>query len=445
MIQTTARASRRVPRHPTALGVAVFLVAVGCGESPGGPAGPETRAPPELLGNPVEGEKAFLTSCAPCHASRDGFDLAAFDFTDFDIVRRALAHVDSATGRDIAAHIDGLRETPSRRTAAPFQPDGRIRGDRPAHLPPVGDQDMEFWVDVFGTTGFPITDAAQLRAIDPRDFAVPFAMPLWSIEGSEEDWMPDNALPPEVLDADGGALGSAIAAYYGDTSEARLVHAMDVFETATTGPGRLCWRQDPVPCFDARRWMASLGGQHYLRVGDESGIPAEVARVWWDVGESAIALQSVASSDEERAEAFRIGASWMWLAYSYQPEAFREPAEYMGTFLREHGRYRMALFAALRRMVGDGVAHREHPDQFLEDGRLAVRRSDGEVGLAVTEFVFGHHAARLRAGLPPGLDTARARDLVEETWAAARAYRFQDPTRWAAVTTLYDEVIRLLR
>ena len=50
---------------------------------------------------------AFQTSCGPCHASRDGFDLAYFGFPSADVIRRAVAHVDSATARDIAAFMLG--------------------------------------------------------------------------------------------------------------------------------------------------------------------------------------------------------------------------------------------------------------------------------------------------------------------------------------------------
>jgi hypothetical protein len=270
-------------------------------------------------------------------------------------------------------------------------------------------------------------------------------MPLWSIEGSDEDWMPDVPIPAEVLDADGAVLRTAIGDYYASPSEARLIVATESFTQVSKGAGSVCWRQDPVPCFDARRWMASLGAQHYLRMGGDQQVPAEVARVWWDVGESAIALQSVAYSQEARDEAFRIGARWMWVAYSYAPEAFREPAGYMGTFLRDQELFRISLFATLRRMVGDGVAHREHPDQFIEDGRLAIQRSDGEVGLAVTEFVFQHLADRLGGGLPADLELLSARQLVGEAWDSARRFRFQDRARWDRVSTLHDEVVGLLQ
>jgi hypothetical protein len=117
----------------------------------------------------------------------------------------------------------------------------------------------------------------------------------------------------------------------------------------------------------------------------------------------------------------------------------------MGTFLRSQDLYRISLFAALRRMVGDGIAHRQHPDQFIEDARLAVRRSDAEVGLGVTEFVFQHLADRLGSGPPADLNLGLARQLVDEAWDSARRFAFQDRTRWDRIRALHDRVQLLLR
>src|SRR6478672_9809822 len=57
----------------------------------------------------LRGRVAFASSCASCHASADGIDLAFFGFADSTIIRRALKHVDDATARDIVAHIHTLR------------------------------------------------------------------------------------------------------------------------------------------------------------------------------------------------------------------------------------------------------------------------------------------------------------------------------------------------
>jgi len=429
------------------LGVALSIAVGACGGGDlGGPTAPDPVPAPQLLGDPAAGKVAFETECAQCHASRDGYDLAFFEFTPFDVIRRALSHVDSATARDIAAHVESLDLAAGsmRRSVAPFQPAGRILGDRPFFVETGANDDLTFWVEALGTPGWPDgLTAAELRAIHPRDLEVPLGMPLWSLEGSDEDWMPERALPTDLLEYAGGALESAIDDYYASPSESNLLEAVKRFDEATKGFGRLCYTNEYERCFEARRWMASLGAMHYLRRGEDR-VPADVARVWWDVGESEIALQTIRSG-EARVASFRNGARWMYLAYSVQPEAFREPAGYMGTFLRSQGLDRTSLFATLRRMVGDGPAHAEHPDQAIEDGRLAITRSDAGVGLGVSEFVFGHLVDRLEAGRPLGLDLASARAQIAEAWASAGRFAWQDPARWARVRDLHDRVIALLQ
>lgn len=423
--------------------IVLTVVLASCGDA-GQPAmtGPEPSAPPDLLGDPVAGRVAFIRECAQCHASRDGYDLAAFGFSHFDVVRRGLGHVDSATSRDIAAHIATFKLSQTFRQVSPFQPAARI-----------GQGDRQFWTDALGTSAWPAgLTADALRTIDPRDLPVPLSMPEWSLEGSNEDWMPDVPLTPEVLDYSGGAIRNALDAYYANPTEAKLLRVLEPFKAATEGAGLTCWAADPDPCFDARRWMASLAAQHYLRLGPPAEVPVEVARTWWDVGVSAIDLQAAATSNGEYegfdrviASTFRTGARWMYLAYSYQPEAFNEPGEYMGTFLQAQELYRVAAFVALRRMVGDGLAHQEHADQFLQDGYLAVKRADDEVGPGLTEFVFEYYVERLEAGRPAGLDLTQARALVKATWDEGRPWLPQSSPSRARVQALRDRVLTLLQ
>ncbi len=398
--------------------IAVFVLVgtaalAGCEQAATGPESPTVNIAP---GDPAAGQIAFVQNCAQCHATRDGYDLAAFGFSSFDVMRRSLGHMDSTTSRNITSYIETLRpESPL--VGAPFQPAGRLGGS-----------DREYWIDALGTSGWP-TDLTPetLRGIDPRQLRVPLAMPEWSLEGSLEDWMPDTPLPPEVLDYQGGAIRYGLAAYYADPTEANLLAAIEPFAAATESPGRLCTREEPEPCFDARRWMASLGGQHYLRNGQIEDVPVEVARVWWSVGESAIALPGEFEDVTVPYEGFDrlsstyiIGARWLYLAYSFHPEAFNEPGRYMGAFLREEGLHRVSVFAALRRMVGDGPAHQEHPDQFLQDGLIALESSDYEVAPGVAEFVFEYYIERLESGSTPDLDPAAAREWVARAWVESK-------------------------
>ncbi|MBI4513785.1 MAG: hypothetical protein HY702_06705, partial [Gemmatimonadetes bacterium] len=108
-----------------ALLAATLILAVGLAgcdsedSTPLEPTGPEPFTPSALRGH-----AAFVASCAPCHSTRDGFDLAFFAFTDTTIVRRAVNHVDTATALDIVAHIRSLDVKPVTRHVRPFQPRG---------------------------------------------------------------------------------------------------------------------------------------------------------------------------------------------------------------------------------------------------------------------------------------------------------------------------------
>ncbi len=410
-----------------------------CSSSDGaGPVSPEGPRPGNLLGDPAAGRLAFVEGCAGCHASRDGFDLAAFDFTPTDVVRRGLAHVDSATARNIAAHIESFDVAPMPRAASPFQPGGIPTGQLHSFVTRQRDLDLEFWSDLFGTEGWPeglTTDA--LLAIDPREVKVPLEMPRWSIDGSSEDWMPDLPIPSPLLDHGGSALRTALDAYYSSSTEENLIRTLGLFSEALEQTG-MCSQREFFPCFDALRWMASLGGQHYLRQDPSTRIPAEVAQLWWDVGEGAIGLIT-SSYGEPREAAFRIGARWLYLAFSVAPEAFREPpGNYMNTFLTRQNLFHVSLFVALRRMVSPTEGR--HPDQWFEDGRLSIERSL-DMTPGVVEFVFQHWIERLQAG-PPGFDPAlvRAYLLDLRNYGAAAS----DRSRWPRILTLRDRLLDLL-
>ena len=86
------------------------------------PTGALVDEPPVVVGDPAAGMVAFGAECASCHATGDGLDLAFFDFTDTTIVRRAVAHVDTATALDIVAHINTLGVHPEDRHVRIFQP-----------------------------------------------------------------------------------------------------------------------------------------------------------------------------------------------------------------------------------------------------------------------------------------------------------------------------------
>ncbi len=169
------------------LPAAVIAFSAGCSSDPS--TGPDLD-PPQITGNAVAGLEAFDLECASCHSTRDGFDLRFFRFPDSTIVRRAVAHVDTATAHDIVAYIRTVRSSEMSRNFRIFQPGGqRIGGDE------------LFAAGVFGATGFP-TDLTpdDLAAIDPLDVRIAIDFPLWSFEASNLDWMPDRPIDPALLD-----------------------------------------------------------------------------------------------------------------------------------------------------------------------------------------------------------------------------------------------------
>src|SRR6476620_4725862 len=91
----------------------------------------DARAPldPAIpLPDPSLGRMAFDQSCSGCHASRDGFDLKTFGFTDTTIIRRAVKHVDTTTAYNIVAYIHSLSAPPNNADLRLFQPRGTVLG-----------------------------------------------------------------------------------------------------------------------------------------------------------------------------------------------------------------------------------------------------------------------------------------------------------------------------
>ena len=112
---------------------------------------------PMLGANPVLGQLAFEQSCSGCHASRDGFDLKTFGFSDTTIIRRAVKHVDTATARNIVAYIHGLSAPPNHRELRLFQPKGA----------PIA-TDVEFAVALFNRDAWP-SDMTTARSLTPMN------------------------------------------------------------------------------------------------------------------------------------------------------------------------------------------------------------------------------------------------------------------------------------
>jgi len=365
---------------------AALTVLAACSESPSGPAEPEV---PRL--DPALGRIAFEQECAKCHASKDGFDLAMFGFTDTTIIRRAVAHVDTATAKNIVAYI--------RTVSAPRQPE-RMRLFQPKGAPLAGD--LEFAQALFGRDAWPseLTTAA-LVAIDPRAVQVAARLPIWSDEATNLDWMPDTPLPAAILDYSGGLVAGAVAGYRAVPTRDNLLRAVNALRTAdraTANAGAPCLLEDTTrvnfrECFEVRRWTSTLVALHMLRNGSEASLGGQVHDVWWDVGNAA--RKSRADREVPIANPVENWVSWMFLGWSFDPS--QHASVYTGGGFRQLGLVRHATFVALRSQV----ARMRNSTSPYDDLLNAVRFSPNGWATATTTFGLKHLLDRLATGDRP--------------------------------------------
>jgi len=311
----------------------MLLMFLACTGGPSSAVGP----PPDPPGNPVAGREAFLASCSGCHSSRDGFDLAYFGYDDSTIIRRARKHVSLQAARDIVAHIRSLNVAPvDDERELIFQPGGRAFGN-----------DVEFALALFGEDRWPVDiDADRLRAMDTRSVVVPLELPAWSNEFDDFDWMPNEPLPTALLEARGGGARTALEAYYATPSLETLREAVLALRAAEQEDGPCVGKpkpEEPVACFEARRWVASLIAVHFLRHGAPQPIDRLYADAWWDVGD----LSRKISSDLPNGVA--ISTSWLYLGWSLGRTD--RILAYIINQLDNRDRRRLATFIMMRTMV----------------------------------------------------------------------------------------------
>lgn len=395
-------------RGRLALGVTWIagLALGGCAtDAPAGPATDPGQPPP----SEIRGAGAFEASCAACHASRDGFDLAFFSMPDSTIVRRAVAHVDSATARDIAAHVRSLAVVGVGRTTRAFQPGGIVLGG-----------DVEFAERLFGRDAWPEDlTSAGLLAIDPLDVAIAVPLPPWSDEATNLDWMPGRA-PASVLEHDAGSVERAIDRYYARPTLDRLVLATLALRGSLREgvAGGACQRSDgpgfvdPTGCFEARRWAASLVGQHMLRAGLDDHVHPLLHGAWWDLGNVARRAGRADGRLENREENW---ASWMMLGWIF--DSGRHVSVYTGRGLIEFaGLERHATFVALRSQV----ARERGTFAPYADVASAARFAPGHWAHPAVRFGLAHLVERLEAGDgPPGPRTDEALARVDRALVLA--------------------------
>ena len=419
-----------IRRCVTLLFIPFALIA--CEDSP-------TSAGVELLGDPILGLIAFENECASCHATRDGFDLALFSFTDTTIIRRALGHVDMSTSLDIVAHIQSL---PVRQTrgeeSSPFQPGGRRLGS-----------DYQFAINTFGADQWPADLTSEdLRRIDMRRTEVAVKFPVWSIEENNLDWMPDEPVPDHLLDYRDGRARSALDKLYREGSILALMGAVDALSDGDKdrdNPDAPCI-MNPISqlrareCFEARRWASSLGAQYMLRYGLDAPVHHDVHDVWWDVGN--VARRTVTSSAvrDEIDNGVDNWVSWMWIGWAFEPNA--HASVYLSLGLQRKGMLRHATFHILKSQVERG----RNSSRPYRDLRNVPRFSPDAWLMNAMEFGYRHLLERLEDGdLPTGSAGGLTLAISETERAYVDAANRLTADQAAVLAALRGQVLEYLR
>lgn len=409
--------------------VVAALLFAGCSEPLG-----ESRQPDVPRPDPALGRIAFENECSSCHASRDGFDLAMFSFSDTTIVRRAVAHVDTSTALNIVAYIRQVPAPHQSETLRLFQPMGQ----------PVG-SDLEFATALFGRDAWPAElTSAQLTAINPRTVRVAIRLPVWSDEGTNLDWMPDNPLPPTILEYAGGAAAAAIAGYRAFPTRENLMRAVTALRIADRAPanaGAPCLLEDSTRvnfklCFEVRRWTSTLVALHLLRSGGVANLGSQIHDVWWDVGNAA--RKSRGDRTVPIANTVENWATWMFLGWSFDPSL--HASVYTGGSFRQLGLTRHATFVALRSQV----ARPRNSTIVYNDLVNAQRFAPLSWATAATTFGLRHLLERLGAGDRPQRPEQISEAVAEVNTAVTEVNRRIPQAERAAITALGQQVVALL-
>ena len=412
----------------------IFVIALlaSCSEVANGPSDP-TPQPAVPRPDPALGRFAFEQECSSCHASRDGFDLRMFGFTDTTIIRRAVGHVDTATARNIVAYIHTVQ--------APRQPE-ETRLFQPGGTPLSGDMDFAF--ALFGRDGWPTElTSAQLAAIDPRTVRIAAKLPIWSDEASNLDWMPDEPLPAAILEYSGAMVTAAIAGYRAAPTRENLLRAVTTLRNAdrvTANPGAPCLLEDTTrvryrQCFEVRRWTSTLVALHMLRNGMDQNLGTQVHDVWWDVGNAA--RRSRADRSIPIANPVENWATWMFLGWSFDPS--QHASVYTGGGFRQLGLVRHATFIALRSQV----ARARNSMSPYDDAVNAIRFAPVSWTTAVASFGLRHLIERLQSGDRPRADQV-ATAMAQLNTAVTEATRKVPVTDRPALEVLGQQVAALL-
>jgi len=384
-------------------------------------------------GDPVLGRAAFQQDCASCHASRDGFDLAHFQFPDTTIRRRALAHVDEPTATNIVAHVRTLSaRRPSSDEVPLFQPGNRTLGD-----------DVAFAQNLFGVDAWPDTLTREaLRAIDPLDVPVALHFPRWSVEENNLDWMPELGLADALLDWNDAAARQRLEEYYrtqGMQDLVNAVQAMRLAERDSANAAAPCARK-PIArlnadaCFESRRWAATLGAQFMMRLGIETPVHSVIHDSWWDVG---FAVRDIVLRDGHFEHGEENWVTWMWMGWMFDPE--RHASIYMSQGLDRMGLDRHAVFHSLRASVSRG----ENSIHNYMDAKTTALYAPDSWAFAATKMAYEEVELRLSLGeRVPEVYEALARAEIERTYTYASNKVSKDEA--ATLLEMRDRILAVL-
>ena len=406
-----------------------LLASVACSDSPRGPLDPATPALDLSLGR-----LAFEQQCSGCHASRDGFDLKTFGFSDTTIIRRAVRHVDSSTARNIAGYIKSISAPPHDEHLRLFQPRAAVLSG-----------DVEFATSLFGRDAWPAElTTTQLLVIDPRNVQIAIKLPVWSDEVSNTDWMPDFPLPPGILNYSGGLAAGAIAGYRASPTKENLVRAVNALRTAdravenTEAP---CLLEDTLrvkyrQCFEVRRWTSTLVALYLLQWGMNQNLGGTIHDIWWDVGNAA--RKSRADRTAPIANAVDNWTTWMYLGWSFDPS--KHSSSYLGGGFRTLGMTRHATFVALRSQV----SRPRNSMSVYEDVLNAVKFAPNGWASAVGTFGLRHLNERIAAGERPANSEQAAMAIAQVNSTLTEAYKKVPMSDRAGLEALAKPVIATL-
>ena len=414
--------------------VAVPLWAA-CSDPPtapeGGVSGP-LALPSEAV---LAGRAAFVAKCESCHNSGDGVDLAFFAFPDSAIRRRALAHVGQESASDIIAHVATLRTNPRPREGRLFQPGGAVLAS-----------DAVFGRALFPGDSFPVRlTTRELRGLSRLDMPVAIALPRWSVEGSDTDWLPDHGISTAVMMDNAGRPSRALESYRDAPTDANLLHVMVALFSAlkrTDSPGPCHFetrgRSNARECFQDARWAATLVAQHLMRqpvmrpMADSS-----FYNLWWEVGESVRRAQSEGAYLESGRP---IGLSWLYLGWMFGLDT-RPTHELMSATaaigLQRHGSW-IALSSLVRRP--------SNSDLPFDDLQNLARYGHAGWHHGALRTAYTHLLERSQAGdLPPIALRPSARARVLASFNEGAAYPGMSATQRAELRTLSEAVANAIR